>query len=115
MSARSGNGFGCGLRASVLIGSAPQHGERAVAEVAPAGHRDALRILDLPRAAVAAQLLHRLDHVIDAGDVRLGEKAAVGVDRERAAELDAAVLDEVADLAARAEAGLLELEQRDVA
>src|SRR5262245_62148017 len=110
MSCRSGRGLG----ACVVMASAPQYRERAVAEVAPAGHGDAPRVRDLPRAAVAAQLLHRLEHVIDAGDVRFRQQSAMGVDRQLAAELDAAVLDEIADLAAGAEARLLELEQRHV-
>jgi hypothetical protein len=44
-------------------------------------------------------------------DVGLAELAAVGVDRQPAAELDRAVADEVLGLAAAAEAERLELRQ----
>ena len=52
----------------------------------------------------AAHLAHRFDDVVDPVDVGLAEQAAVGVDRERAVELDVAVGDEVLRLAAAAEA-----------
>src|SRR4030088_1586048 len=72
-------------------------------------------VANLARAAIATQLVHRFDHMIDAGDMGLGQQSAVGVDRQLAAQFDAAVLHEVADLAARAEPGLLQFEQRHIA
>ena len=44
---------------------------------------------------VAAQLARRFGHVQHAFDVRLREQAAVRVDRQLAADLDTAVLDEI--------------------
>ena len=77
--------------------------------------RPSSRAGDLRRARLAAELAHRLDHVIHAPHVALREQAAVGVHRVAAAELDAAVGDEARRLAGPAEAERLELEQRHVA
>ena len=52
---------------------------------------DERRVLDLARAAFAAQLAHRLDVERPALHVGVGEMAAVGVGRKRAAELEPAV------------------------
>ena len=61
----------------------------------------------------AADQAHALGDAVHAVDVGLAELAAVGVDREAAAELDVAVADEVLRLAAPAEAELLELRQHE--
>ena len=63
------------------------------------------------RAGLAAQLAHRLDDVVHAEHVRLREQPAVGVDGQAPPSSMRAVRDERAALAARAEAGLLELLQ----
>ena len=61
----------------------------------------------------AAHLAHALGDAVHPVDVRLAELTAVGVDRQAAAELDVAVLDEVLRLAAPAEPELLELRERE--
>src|SRR5580658_6940460 len=57
----------------------------------------------------AAQLAHRLGDVVHAVNIRLPDQATVGVDRQAAAELDVAVLDEVLRFTTAAEAEALEL------
>ena len=69
---------------------------------------------DLARAAFAAQLPRRLDQqeqAVHAG-VAIGEAAAIGVDRQAAAGRDAAAGDKAAAFALRAEAEILEEEDR---
>ena len=61
----------------------------------------------------AAQLAHALGDAVHAVDVGLAELAAVGVDRQPAADLDRAVGDEVLGLAPAAEPQLLQLNQRE--
>ena len=64
--------------------------------------------------AVPLQLPHQLDDVVHARHVRLGQQAAVRVDRQLAAEPDGAALDEGAALALLAEAEILQLAHHDV-
>ncbi len=52
---------------------------------------------------IAAQLAHGLGDVQHAFDVRLREQAAVGIHRQLAADLDAAVFDEILAFAFLAE------------
>src|SRR5262249_62270948 len=64
------------------------------------------------RAEAAAELAHQLHLVVPALHVALGEHAAAGVTRQRAAELDAPVLHERARLAFAAEAEALQREEQ---
>src|SRR5258707_12947260 len=85
----------------------------AVAQDHGAGARrahDARRVPDLVDGG-ASDLPHALDDVVEAVDVSLAEQAALRVHRERAAELDVAIFDEVAGLAAPAEAEGLQLQE----
>src|SRR5262249_49724888 len=98
-------GSGTGLAAaSVALTSASSHdGNRAVAHVAIPGDETALRIRDLRHPALTAKLPHELDDVVQPRHVRLGQEAAVGVDRQPATEADRAAFDEGAALALPAE------------
>src|SRR5262245_53582569 len=85
---------------------------RGVERHATPGDEAEFRVLDLALAAFAAHLPHALDDVQPALHVGLREVAAGSVDRELAAERDAAAaIDEGAGLALAAEAGMLEPEQ----
>src|ERR1700733_804213 len=59
----------------------------------------------------AADLADRLGDAVHAVDVGLAQLAAVGVERQAAAQLDRAAGDEVAGLAAGAEAEFFQLEE----
>ena len=88
--------------------------ESAVTEIAPACHQTNFGVLDLARTAFVAQLASRLDDVIGAPDVSLGEESAVSVERELATKLDTSAGDEILDLAPLAEAHCFDLEHHDV-
>ena len=92
---------------------APQdHGRGAAGDVAGlAGRQRDLGARHLALAGVAPQLGDGLGRVVEPVDVALGQVAAVGVDRQRAAEAGVPVGDEAGRLALRAEAVVLELEE----
>src|SRR5574337_499004 len=89
----------CSVWQAVVV-SATQNRDAAVAKITPAGDDADLRILDLAGPGFAAQLPHRLDHMRNAQHMRLRQQPAVGVDRQASTKLDAAVIDEGADIAA---------------
>ena len=70
---------------------------------ATAGDESVFGSFDLVRG-LAADLADAFEDVVDAMDVGLAEEAAMGVHRDRAAELDVAGLHEVDALAGFAEA-----------
>ena len=73
-----------------------------------------LRAFDLSRACLAAEVPDDLDDVGDAGGaerVALGEQAAAGVDRDLAADLGRAFVDQLAGLALAAEAEVLVVQE----
>ncbi len=75
-----------------------------------------LGVFDLARAAFAAQLAYRLgdrEHRTGMARMAMREQTAVGVDREFAAEFDAAALDEAPAFALGAEAEVLEFNNND--
>src|SRR5579872_6111308 len=74
---------------------------------------DDLRIADLSRTAFAAQLPHDLDLMVPSHHVRLGEQAAVGVHRQRAADFDSPALRERRRFARLAETPSLEGDPRE--
>ena len=71
-----------------------------------------LGVGDLIRGG-AAHLPHTFQDVVHAVDVSLAEQSAIGVHGRLAADLDVAVLDEVARFAPTAEAERLELQEHD--
>src|ERR1700675_324404 len=76
-------------------------------------HQRNLRVLDLPRTAFAAQLLHRLgDRIQRPGltGMAMRQQAAVRIDREFAAQLDATAFNEASALALRTKAKVFELD-----
>src|SRR5437868_1158924 len=92
---------------------AEQHRHLARQRAAIAVAERDLGVLDLTRAALAAQLRRALDQredPIHAG-MDAGEAAAIGVDRQRPARRDAAARDEGAALALLAIAEILEEEE----
>src|SRR3984957_11411005 len=75
-----------------------------------------LGIGDLPRTAFAAQLAYRLSnrkHRTGMTGMAMREQAAVRIDRQFAAKLDASVFDEAAAFALGAEAEVFELDDDD--
>ena len=87
-------------RRIVGYGSTPEDGNAAVAEIAPTGHDANFGILDLPRAGLAAQLPYRFHDVTEPEQMALRQQPAMRVDRQPAAEFDAAIFDEGSALAA---------------
>ncbi len=78
---------------------------------AEAGHEGDLGAVDLGVAAVAAKLAHRLDDVVAADEVRLGQQAAVGVDRQAPARRDGAGRGDLGPGALLGEPEVLELQE----
>ena len=80
-----------------------------------AGARGDQHVLDVGNLVdrCAAQLAHPFGDAVHAVDVRLAQLAAVGVDRQPAADLDRAVGDVVLRLTLAAEPQLLQLDQRE--
>ena len=93
---------------------AQQHGRLRREHAAVAVRDGDVRVGDLALAALAAQLAHRLDEREQAVHARVAvrQAAAVGVQRGVAARRDAPAGDERAALALRAEAEVLEEEDR---
>src|SRR5215470_3070396 len=106
-----GSGFSMANIFSPQWWSARQH-ERAVADgrrglvrgAAVAGDQTELRAGDLTLAGLAAQLADGFADVAEPGEMSLGDQPSGGVRRQRAAEIEAAGLDEAPDLLRRAEA-----------
>src|SRR5437588_9548981 len=94
--------------------SSAHDGNGAVAHVAVPGDETDLGILDLRLAGLAPELADKLDNVVHAGHVSLGQQPAVRVDRQASADPDVAVLHERPAFAFAAEAQVLELTKDDV-
>src|SRR5258708_7171429 len=92
-----------------MSNSATMDGDRAVAHVAVARDQPDLRILDLRLAGVAAELPSQFDDMVQPHDVALTQEPAMSVDRQHAAQRNAAVHDERPALAFLAETQQLEL------
>src|ERR1700722_7137091 len=86
----------------------PQHHSAAAGHGARRG-QTGFHVRDLPGTGFTAELLHRLDDVIEPVNVAFRQKAPVGVKRQRAIAGDASALDEGAALAFLAELQALEL------
>src|SRR5437868_1896675 len=93
-----------GRRHGSCLSSSAQDGNGAIAHVAIAGNETDLGLLDLCLAGLASELADKLDDVVHAGHVRLGQQPAVRVDRQAAAKPDVAVLNERPAFALAAEA-----------
>src|SRR4051794_36330636 len=109
------NGFTTSVLLFRSLVVAAEH-ERGRRHTGAARHQHMFRAVDLVHRR-ATDLAHALGDAVHAVDVGLAELTAVGVDRQSAADLDAAVGDEVLRLAGTAEAELLELredERREV-
>src|SRR5271155_2024539 len=74
------------------------------------------RVGNLARAALTAQLPHRLGHRKDRSRVprmTMRQQPPMGVDRQLAAQLDAPAFDEAPALSLRAESKILKLDNHD--
>ena len=71
----------------------PQH-HRAAARHRSGSRQAGFHAGDLARTRFAAQLLHRLNDMIEAMDISFRQETAVGIERQRAVAGDAAALDE---------------------
>src|SRR5579884_921660 len=107
----SGPGCGSGRRYSTVSSISVSPQDDRAARIRGAGDDAAARPRHLARRALVfvAKLAHGLVHQVHAPHVALGQVAAGGVDRQRAAQLDAAVLDEGPPLPLGAEAEVLDL------
>src|SRR3546814_6816490 len=83
----------CALVTGVQTCALPisENGNASIAKVTPAGHKTSLGSQHLALAAVVTKLAHCLDHVVESPDMRLTEKAAMGVDRIAATQLNLAI------------------------
>ncbi len=75
------------------------------------GCQAGFNILDLPRTGLAAQLLNRLDDVIEPVDIALRQQATVGIERQLTVPRDAPTLNEGTTLTFLAEAEALKLHE----
>src|SRR5262249_55252522 len=94
--------------------SPPQDGQPSVAKITPSGHQANLGLLHLACSTFVAQLTGSFDDMIGAPDMGFGQEAAVGIERQFAAQFEPSAAHEVLDLASLAKAHRFNLQHYDI-